>query len=84
MPYSTSDPNRIAELHEHLNHAHWLFQRRAGHMSFEQYAYITQILFQATPCNVLVWGMGQDSSLWATINRWGDVYALLSRDETGV
>jgi hypothetical protein len=53
-------------------------------MSFEQYAYITQILFQATPCNVLVWGMGQDSGLWATINRWGNVYALLFRDETGV
>eukprot|EP00959_Pyramimonas_sp_CCMP1952_P273425 5715211-Pyramimonas_sp.AAC.1 len=27
----------------------------------EQYSYNAQLLYQAAPCNVLVWGLGQDS-----------------------
>eukprot|EP00240_Pyramimonas_obovata_P005713 CAMPEP_0118933856 /NCGR_PEP_ID=MMETSP1169-20130426/12720_1 /TAXON_ID=36882 /ORGANISM="Pyramimonas obovata, Strain CCMP722" /LENGTH=336 /DNA_ID=CAMNT_0006876675 /DNA_START=162 /DNA_END=1172 /DNA_ORIENTATION=+ len=71
IPYSNSDPAVVAELAVYLQHAQKLFDRKGGQMTMEQYSYNAQLMYQAAPCNVLVWGLGQDSGLWKTINRDG-------------
>eukprot|EP00238_Polyblepharides_amylifera_P006315 CAMPEP_0196581914 /NCGR_PEP_ID=MMETSP1081-20130531/36441_1 /TAXON_ID=36882 /ORGANISM="Pyramimonas amylifera, Strain CCMP720" /LENGTH=225 /DNA_ID=CAMNT_0041902317 /DNA_START=483 /DNA_END=1160 /DNA_ORIENTATION=+ len=61
----------MARLNVFLQHAQYLSKRRGGQMSFEQYSYVVGLIFRHFPCNLLVWGAGQDTSLWRTVNRGG-------------
>lgn len=45
--------------------------KNLGLMSAEQYANIGYVLSAMTPCNVLVFGLGEDSYLWNDLNNSG-------------
>ena len=42
-----------------------------GLMSFDQYLYSAMVVRLLAPCNFLVFGLGQDSPLWAEFNDGG-------------
>ena len=42
-----------------------------GLMSFDQYLYSAMVVRLLAPCNFLVFGLGQDSPLWAELNEGG-------------
>eukprot|EP00241_Pyramimonas_parkeae_P019671 CAMPEP_0114280206 /NCGR_PEP_ID=MMETSP0059-20121206/2313_1 /TAXON_ID=36894 /ORGANISM="Pyramimonas parkeae, Strain CCMP726" /LENGTH=305 /DNA_ID=CAMNT_0001400589 /DNA_START=82 /DNA_END=999 /DNA_ORIENTATION=+ len=70
-PLSTLRQSRADELSLFMDQAHYMYQNKRNQMTFEQYTYVTQLLFHHAPANVLIWGLGQDSNLWSTINRHG-------------
>lgn len=47
-------------------------------MSHEQYTEITRELLKMRPCNMLIWGAGNDIWLWAAANIQGQIAALES------
>jgi len=40
-------------------------------MSYEEYSYIADCILRRAPCNVLVFGVGNDSAMWREINTGG-------------
>lgn len=55
-----------------------LFKANPGQMSHEQYTEITRELLKMRPCNMLVWGAGNDIWLWAAANIQGQIAVLES------
>ncbi|NET41544.1 hypothetical protein [Okeania sp. SIO2B3] len=47
-----------------------------GQMSFQEYAYITNVIGGKVPGNFLIFGVGQDSLLWLGVNRGGKTVFL--------
>ena len=45
-------------------------------MSKKQYIEIAKMLKRVAPCNLLVFGLGEDSYLWSQINKGGQTYFL--------
>lgn len=56
-----------------------LFKANPGQMSIEQYVEIADELRKMRPCNLLVWGAGNDIWLWAAANIQGQI-AILESD----
>lgn len=48
-----------------------LTRRNPGQASFREYRYLYQTIGAAAPCELLVFGVGRDSSLWIEANRDG-------------
>ncbi len=40
-----------------------------GQMSYGEYEYIYNLITKLSPCNILIFGLGNDSRLWTTINK---------------
>lgn len=53
-----------------------LKQRGQGLMSREQYLAIAEALSERSPCQLLIFGLGEDSPLWQDINRGGTTVFL--------
>ena len=45
-------------------------------LSVDEYTYIAEIIHECAPCNVLVFGLGNDSALWHQINAGGKTVFL--------
>eukprot|EP00963_Diacronema_lutheri_P005487 scaffold431_cov334-Pavlova_lutheri.AAC.2 len=58
-----------------------LFHENPGQMSYEQYMEIVHDLYRKRPCNMLVWGAGNDIWLWAAANAHGNITVLESDKE---
>lgn len=48
-----------------------LVESNPGQMTENEYGKITEVLLEASPCKLLVFGCGQDSALWHEINKHG-------------
>ena len=53
-----------------------LIDENPGQMSFEEYAYIYNLINLKNGCNVLVFGTGKDSELWSKANKNGKTIFL--------
>jgi len=58
-----------------------LVRNNPQQLSVVEYALIAATLSHKTPCNMLVFGMGRDSSLWITINEQGTTIFLEDNQE---
>ncbi|MGL4498988.1 MAG: class I SAM-dependent methyltransferase [Planktothrix sp.] len=48
-----------------------LVEQNQGQLSFEEYAYITDVVSAKHPGNFLIFGVGKDSELWIEVNKNG-------------
>lgn len=48
-----------------------LVKNNPGQMTYEEYLSVAEILAKKSPCNFLVFGVGNDSQLWLDINQNG-------------
>ncbi|AFY80056.1 class I SAM-dependent methyltransferase [Oscillatoria acuminata] len=48
-----------------------LVEENTGQLSFEEYAYITDVVSAKIPGNFLIFGVGKDSQLWLEVNKGG-------------
>ena len=62
-----------AEVKEEI---HCLVKNNPNQLSEAEYGLIAETLIDKTPCNMLVFGVGRDSSLWITINGQGTTVFL--------
>lgn len=53
-----------------------LINDNPGQMSFQEYAYITNVVGRKVPGNFLIFGVGKDSLLWLGVNRGGKTVFL--------
>jgi uncharacterized protein (TIGR01627 family) len=53
-----------------------IVSRNPQQLSTREYALIAENLFQRQPCNMLVFGVGNDSCLWMQINKMGNTVFL--------
>ncbi|NET24866.1 hypothetical protein [Okeania sp. SIO1I7] len=53
-----------------------LINDNPGQMSFQEYAYITNVVGGKVPGNFLIFGVGKDSLLWLGVNRGGKTLFL--------
>tara|TARA_Y100000034_G_scaffold126203_1_gene177094 strand:- start:3113 stop:3787 length:675 start_codon:yes stop_codon:yes gene_type:complete len=58
-----------------------LINEDGGQMTFEQYQYIWEIIQSRGGCNLLVFGLGNDSILWDTANEGGKTVFLEDIDD---
>lgn len=58
-----------------------LVARNPLQMSYEEYSYIADCILRRAPCNVLVFGVGNDSAMWREINNAGVTTFLENDDE---
>lgn len=52
-----------------------------GQLNFDEYALIAEKVASRAPCNVLVFGVGNDSSLWMEVNKGGKTVFLEDNPE---
>lgn len=55
-----------------------LVESNPGQATFEEYRLVHDSVVSRSPCNMLVFGVGRDSSLWLTANREGTTVFLES------
>lgn len=56
---------------DYVDFIHQMKKQKKGLMSKKQYLAISRKLIHASPCNLLVFGLGEDSYLWDKINNDG-------------
>ena len=61
---------------DYINYIKNMKKQKKGLMSKKQYLTISKILTDLSPCNLLVFGLGEDSYLWKKINNMGKTIFL--------
>ncbi len=53
-----------------------LVKNNPNQLSVQEYSLIAETIYKKAPCNVLVFGLGRDSSLWLELNKGGKTVFL--------
>jgi glucuronoxylan 4-O-methyltransferase len=53
-----------------------LVKSNPGQLSLSEYTYLAEVIEGCSPCNILIFGLGNDSFLWDRLNREGNTVFL--------